>query len=261
LNILLIGDIIGRPGRRAVTRLLPGLIEEFEAHLVVVNAENAAGGFGMSRQIYDQLVGIGVDVLTTGNHVWDRKEFISEIEHCERLLRPANFFPGVPGKGWIVAETEHGPAAVVNMEGRVYMPPVDCPFRGADQVLSEIDPDVRVIIMDFHAEATSEKEAMGYYLDGKVSAVIGTHTHVTTADPKILPHGTAYMSDVGMTGPRDSVLGFKIQPVLDRFLTGMPRRLETAAGPVELNAACVACDPKTGKALHITAIRRELDAE
>ena len=261
MNILFIGDIIGRPGRRAVTRLLPGLIEEFEAHLVVVNAENAAGGFGMSRQIYDQLVGIGVDVLTTGNHVWDRKEFIAEIEHCERLLRPANFFPGVPGKGWIVAETEEGPAAVVNMEGRVYMPPVDCPFRGAEQVLAEIDPDVRVIVMDFHAEATSEKEAMGYYLDGRVSAVIGTHTHVPTADPRILPGGTGYMSDVGMTGPRHSVIGVKIQPVLDRFLTGMPHRFETAAGPVELNAVCVACDPKTGKALRVSAIHRELEAE
>jgi metallophosphoesterase (TIGR00282 family) len=261
LNILFIGDIIGKPGRRAITRLLPGLIEECEAHLVVVNAENAAGGFGMSRQIYDHLVGIGVDVLTTGNHVWDRKEFISEIENCERLLRPANFFPGVPGKGWIVAETEEGPAAVINMEGRVYMPPVDCPFRGADQVLSEIDPDVRVILMDFHAEATSEKEAMGYYLDGRVSAVIGSHTHVPTADPRILPRGTAYLTDVGMTGPRDSVIGVKIQPVLDRFLTGMPRRFETAAGPIELNAVLVACDPQTGKATRVTAIRRELDAE
>jgi hypothetical protein len=258
---LCIGDIIGRPGRRILTRLLPELVEEYEAHLVVVNVENAAGGFGMSRQIYEQLVGIGVDVLTTGNHVWDRKEFVSEVEQCERLLRPANFFPGAPGKGWIVAETEEGPVAVVNMEGRVYMQPVDCPFRGADKVLSEIDSDVRVIIMDFHAEATSEKIALGYYLDGRLSGLFGTHTHVATADARILPKGTAYMSDIGMTGPSQSVIGVKIQPVLDRFITGMPRRFETAAGPGQLNGVSIKCDPETGKALAITPIRREMEGE
>jgi len=261
VNILFIGDVIGRPGRRILTRVLGELLEECNAGLAIVNAENAAGGFGMSRQIHDQLVGIGVDVLTTGNHVWDRKDFIPEIESCERLLRPANFAPGAPGKGWIVVESEQGPVAVINLEGRVYMQPVDCPFRAADRVLEEIDPDVRIKIVDFHAEATSEKVAMGHYLDGRVTAVIGTHTHVQTADARILPQGTAYISDVGMTGPRDSVIGVKIQPVLDRFLTGMPHRFETASGPIELNAACIACDPGTGRATGITPLRRELEAE
>jgi metallophosphoesterase (TIGR00282 family) len=261
VNILFLGDLVGRPGRRILSRVLPELIEEADAHLVVVNVENAAGGFGMSKQIYDQLAGMGVDALTSGNHVWDRKEFVREVEDCERLIRPENFAPGVPGRGWVVIETGAGPAAVINLAGRVYMPPVDCPFRAADRVLEELDPDVRVIVVDMHAEATSEKEAMGYYLDGRVTAVIGTHTHVPTADAKILPKGTAYISDAGMTGPRDAVIGVKIDPVLQRFLTGMPHRFEAAAGAVELNGVTVACDSKTGRAQNIKLIHRELEPE
>jgi len=261
VNILFIGDVVGRPGRRILSRTLAELMDEVEAHLVVVNVENAAGGNGMSREIHDQLVGKGVDVLTSGNHVWDRKEFIKEIEECERMLRPANYAPGVPGRGWIVVETEAGPAAVINLAGRVYMPPVDCPFRTVDQVLDQLDPDVRVIVVDFHAEATSEKEAMGYYLEGRASAVIGTHTHVPTADAKILPQGTAYLTDVGMTGPTHSVIGVKVEPVLERFLSGMPRRFDVATGALELNAVHVKCDPQTGRATAITSIQRQMEPE
>lgn len=261
MNILFIGDIVGRPGRKILSRMLRDLIEEVEAHLVVVNVENAAGGNGMSRQIYDQLVGMGVDVLTSGNHVWDRKDFIKEIEECERTLRPQNYPPNVVGRGWITIETEAGPAAVINLAGRVYMPPVDCPFRAADQVLSELDPDVHVILVDLHAEATSEKEAMGYHLDGRVTALVGTHTHVQTADNRVLAGGTAYITDAGMTGPRDSVIGVKIQPVLERFLSGIPHRFETATGTIILNGVHIQCDPQTGRATAITRIQRELDPD
>lgn len=261
MNVLFIGDVVGKPGRKILSRLLPDLMDELSAHLVVVNVENAAGGFGMSREIHDQLVGLGVDVLTSGNHVWDRKELLNEIGDCERLLRPANYSPRAPGKGWLIIDTEDGPAAVLNLAGRVYMQPVDCPFRTADQVLSELDPDVKAIIVDFHAEATSEKQALGYYLDGRVSAVLGTHTHVRTADHRLLPQNTAYITDVGMTGPRDSVIGVTIGPVLERFLSGVPRRFETADGPLELNAVLLALDPQTGKAKNIRPIHRELNPE
>ena len=261
MNILFIGDVVGRPGRRIVSRLLPGLIDEVEAHLVVVNGENAAGGFGMSAQIYQQLTGLGVDVITTGNHVWDRREFLSEIEQCERLLRPYNYPPGNPGKGLIVIETDAGPAAVLNLAGRVYMSPADDPFRAADSALAEIDDDIKVKLVDFHAEATSEKQAMGYYLDGRVSAVIGTHTHVPTADERILPQGTAYLSDAGMTGPRDSIIGVMVEPVIGRFLTGIHHRFDTAAGPVIMSGAVVTCDDQTGKAVSIRRIQREIAAE
>ncbi len=259
MNIFFIGDVVGKPGRKLFTRLLPELVDELEADLVVANVENAAGGFGMSRQIYDQLVGLGVDVMTTGNHVWDRRDFIGEIGDCPRLIRPDNYADGVPGRGWAVVETDCGPAAVANLAGRVYMPPVDCPFLSADRFLAEIDPDVRVILVDLHAEATSEKEALGYYLDGRVTALVGTHTHVPTADEKILPKGTAYISDVGMTGPSHSVIGVKIEPVLRKFITGMPNRFETAGGPVELNGVLIECDSETGKASSIKRVHREAE--
>ena len=261
MNILFIGDVVGRPGRRILARLLPKLIEESDAHLVAVNVENAAGGFGMSRKIHDELTGLGVDALTTGNHVWDRREFAAEIESCERVIRPANYAPRVPGKGWIVIETDHGPVAVINLAGRVFMPPVDCPFRTADQVLAELDPDVKVIVVDFHAEATSEKMALAYYLDGRVTAIIGTHTHVATADQRLLPRGSAYITDAGMTGPRDSVIGVKHETVIEKFITGMPRRFDIATGAVELNAVCVNCDPRTGRANSINRVHHELETE
>lgn len=261
MNILFLGDVVGRPGRKIVVRYLPELMEEFSSHLVVVNVENAAGGFGMSKEIYNQLVGLGVDVLTSGNHIWDRKDFLKEMETCERLLRPVNYPPRAPGKGWLIVDTDEGPVAVVNLAGRVYMPAVDCPFRTIDGVLADLDADVRAIIVDFHAEATSEKQALGYYLDGRVSAVLGTHTHVRTADHKILPAGTAYISDVGMSGPRDSVIGVKIEPALERFLTGMPNRFDPATGPLELNAVHLEINPATGKALAIKPIHREMNSD
>jgi len=256
LNILFVGDVVAKAGRRILAKMLPGLVEEFESHLVVANTENAAGGFGMSQKIADRMAGLGVDVMTTGNHVWDRKEFVKEIADCERVIRPANFAPGAPGRGHIILDTEEGPVAVINLAGRVFMPPVDCPFRTADRLLEEMDKDVKVIVVDMHAEATSEKEAIGYYLDGRVTAVIGTHTHVATADARVLPGGTAYLSDAGMTGPRDSVIGVKIKPVLDRFLTGMPQKFDAAAGAVILSAVSISCDPKTGKATAITPVHR-----
>ena len=261
MNILFIGDIVGKPGRRILSRFLPELMDETAAHLVIVNAENAAGGFGMSLQIYEQLTGLGVDVITTGNHVWDRREFLQEINDCERLLRPYNYPPGAPGRGLIVIETDLGPAAILNLAGRVYMLPADDPFRASDSALAEIEPDVKVKFVDFHAEATSEKQALGWRLDGRVTAVIGTHTHVPTADERVLPQGTAYLTDAGMCGPRDSIIGVKIEPSLDRFLTGIPHRFETAAGPVELNGVAIDCDEKTGKARSIRRIHRELGSE
>jgi len=261
MNILFIGDVVGRPGRRMLVRLISELVEECDAQLVVVNVENAAGGAGMSRKIHDQLVGMGVDALTSGNHVWDRRDFIKEVDDCDRLVRPANFAPNTPGKGWIVIETDLGPAAVINLAGRVYMPPADCPFRAIDDVLEQLDPDVKIKIIDLHAEATSEKIAMANYLDGRASALIGTHTHVQTADEKVFPQGLAYISDAGMTGPSDSVIGVKVAPVLERFLTGMSRRFEPATGPVELNGVHVACDPRTGKAKSIRRVRRESEKD
>ncbi|MFO8057846.1 MAG: TIGR00282 family metallophosphoesterase [bacterium] len=259
MNILFIGDVVGRPGRRILNRLLPELMEEHNAQLVVVNTENAAGGFGMSQSIHDQMVGMGVDVLTTGNHVWDRREFIKEIEHCERVLRPANYPPGVPGKGWIVIETDYGPAAVINLSGRVFMPPVDCPFRKAREIIEEIDHDVKVVIIDFHAEATSEKQALARFLDGEVTAVAGTHTHIQTADETVFPGGTAFICDLGMTGPAQSVIGVKIEPILDRFLSGLPKKFDTATGAEQINGAVITCDPKTGKATAIKRINKKLE--
>ncbi len=258
MNILFIGDVVGKPGRRVLTRFLPDIMEEHDAHLVVVNAENAAGGFGMSVSIHDQMVGMGVDVLTTGNHVWDRREFIKEIDQCERVIRPANFAPGVPGKGWIIIETDYGPAAVINLAGRVFMQPVDCPFRKAQEIIEEIDSDVKVILIDFHAEATSEKQAMARFLDGKAAAVAGTHTHVQTADESVLPAGTAFISDLGMTGPSQSIIGVKTEPIIEKFLLGMPKRFDTATGPEQINGAVVYCDPQTGKATSITRINKHV---
>lgn len=257
MNIVFIGDVVGKAGRKVLTRFLPEIMEEHDAHLVVVNAENAAGGFGMSQSIHDQMVGTGVDVLTTGNHVWDRRDFIKEIDNCERVIRPANFAPAVPGKGWIVIETDYGPAAIINLAGRVFMPPVDCPFRKAEEILEELDSDIKVVLIDFHAEATSEKQALARFLDGKVSAVVGTHTHVQTADEQVFPGGTAFMCDLGMTGPSQSIIGVKIDPIVERFILGMPKRFDTATGPDHICGAVVSCDPQTGKANSIKRIYKE----
>ena len=235
MRIFFIGDIVGRPGRRAVFSTLPRILSREQVDLVIANCENAAHGFGVTRKIADQLLASGIDVLTSGNHIWDKKDILPYMDGQPRLLRPDNY-PDAPGSGVYVGQTDSAvPYAVMNLQGRVYMPSIDCPFRRADVILSQLDPGIRVRFVDFHAEVTSEKTAFGLYLDGRASAVVGTHTHVPTADERVLPSGTAYISDVGMTGPLNSVIGMRAQGSLKRFLTGMPERFVPAVGTVRLN--------------------------
>ena len=257
MRILMIGDVIGSPGREAVSRILPALRDEKQIDLVIANGENAAGGFGLTVDTASELLDAGVDVLTSGNHIWDKKEFIPYMDDVQGeglpVVRPANY-PNAPGVGVI---RKRG-ATVVNLMGRVFMTQLDCPFRTADRLLEEIrsEDDSSVIIVDFHAEATSEKQAMGWYLDGRVSGVFGTHTHVGTVDARILPGGTAYLTDVGMTGPVDSVIGSDTRAVLERFLTSMPQRLEVAKGPCTFNAVLVEVDEHTGRSVHMERVDR-----
>jgi hypothetical protein len=253
MNILFIGDIFASPGRRIVADHLQDMVEANHIDLSIANAENAAGGFGLTPAIAEELFGLGLDVLTSGNHVWDKREVYDYLRRQPRLLRPANY-PDAPGQGAIVWRGRNGvDCAVINLQGRTYMVPTDCPFRKADQILGALDPAIKVRFVDFHAEATSEKIAMGWYLDGRVSAVIGTHTHVPTADTRILPGGTAYQTDCGMTGPYHSVIGVQTDIVVQRFMTGLPVRMEAARQNPELHAVMVDVDEATGKA---RAIRR-----
>ena len=253
----MIGDVIGSPGREALRRLLPDLRREKDIDLVIANGENAAGGFGLTVDTASDMLDAGVDVLTSGNHIWDKKEFIPYMDDVQGegipVVRPANY-PIAPGVGVIKRKG----VAVVNLMGRVFMTQLDCPFRTADQLLDEIrsEEETPVIIVDFHAEATSEKQAMGWYLDGRVSGVFGTHTHVGTIDARILPGGTAYLTDVGMTGPVDSVIGSDTRAVLERFLTSMPQRLEVAKGPCTLNSVLVEVDEYTGRSVHMERVDR-----
>jgi hypothetical protein len=248
MNILFIGDIFGSPGRRIVADHLQDIVEANGIDLTIANAENAAGGFGLTPAIAEELFGLGLDVLTSGNHVWDKREVYDYLRRQPRLLRPANY-PQAPGQGAIVWRARNGvDCAVINLQGRTYMPPTDCPFRKADQILGALDPAIKVRFVDFHAEATSEKIAMGWYLDGRVSAVIGTHTHVPTADTRILPGGAAYQTDCGMTGPYHSVIGVQTDIVVERFLTGLPVRMEAARQNAELHAVMVDVEEATGKA-------------
>ena len=250
MRILMIGDVIGKPGRRAVKSLLPGIRAEHGIDLVIANGENTAGGFGLTPETAYELLDSGVDVLTSGNHIWDQKEIIPHMDEGLPLIRPANY-PDAPGRGYMVTKG----VMVMNLMGRVFMPPLDCPFRTASRILEETqDSAPKVIIVDFHAEATSEKQAMGWYLDGRVSAVLGTHTHVGTVDARVLPKGTGYLTDVGMTGPVDSVIGSDTGAVLERFLTGMPHRLPVGGGQVVMNSVLVDIDPETGKASAIERI-------
>lgn len=254
MRVLAIGDIVGRPGRRIVREKLPELKREFEVDFVVANVENAAGGFGVTPEVARELLEAGIDVLTSGNHIFDKKEVFQIIEAEPRLLRPANYAPGVPGRGlWSGRSASGHPITVINLQGRVFMHPSDCPFRTADALLSEIR-EPRIIIVDMHAEATSEKIAMGWYLDGRVSVVFGSHTHVPTADETILPRGTAYITDLGMTGPYDGVIGIKREQILDRFLRGMPHRFEVASGDVRLCGAVIEIDETTYRATRITRV-------
>lgn len=258
LAALLIGDVFGEPGRKAVLSLLPSLRREHELDLVIANVENAAAGFGVTPAIARAFLEGGVDVMTSGNHVWDKKEIVEYIGKENLLLRPANYPPGTPGVGSIVVKAGAHRVGVLNLQGRVFMPTVDCPFRKADEVLPQLREETRAIIVDMHAEATSEKQAMGWYLDGRASAVIGTHSHVQTADERILPGGTAYLTDVGMTGPVDSVIGVARELAIQRFLSALPNRFEPAKGPAALHGVVVRIDPDSGKALEIHRLRHLL---
>jgi len=255
VRILFIGDIVGRPGRELVRRGLSALVAHHAIDLVIANVENAAAGFGITREIGDQLLDWGVGVMTSGNHIWDKKEALDYIGAEARLLRPANFPAGAPGNGRYLARSDAGHSVgVINVMGRIFMLPIDDPFAVVLREIEALRARTRVIVVDFHAEATSEKIAMGWHLDGKVTALIGTHTHVQTADERILPKGTAYLTDVGMTGPHDSVVGVEIDAALGKFLTGLPARFETATGNPRLNAVIVEADEKTGLATDIERV-------
>ncbi|WP_003541316.1 TIGR00282 family metallophosphoesterase [Desulfotomaculum nigrificans] len=255
MRILMIGDIVGRPGRRAILNSLPDLRSELNIDFVIANGENAAAGHGITKEIAKQLFAAGVDVLTMGNHVWNKKEIIDYIDKEKRIIRPANYPPGTPGLGYNIFPAKDGVLiAVVNISGRVFMQELDCPFRVVDQVLAEIGDQTNIIIVDFHAEATSEKVAMGWYLDGRVTAICGTHTHVQTADERILPKGSAYITDVGMTGPRDSVIGVTVDSVIEKFITQMPRKFEVADTDYQLNAVVIGVNPQNGLAYEIERV-------
>jgi len=251
---LFVGDVFASPGRGMVARHLKDIVAAENIHLAIANVENAAGGFGVTPQLADELFNFGLDVLTTGNHVWDKREIYDYFTGHPRLLRPANYPEGLPGAGVVVVQAHNGvDCAVINLQGRVYMPNTDCPFRKADKLLTELPARVTVRFVDFHAEVSSEKVAMGWYLDGRVSAVVGTHTHIPTADTRILPNGTAYQTDAGMTGPYNGVIGVDKQIILERFLTQMPVRMEAARHGAELHGVVVEVDDTTGKAV---AVRR-----
>jgi len=253
-NLLFIGDIFASPGRSIVARHLPQIVSNESIHLTIANGENAAGGFGITPQLAEELFGYGVDILTTGNHVWDKKEIYEYFPRQPRLLRPGNYVDDLPGSGSVVATARNGvECAVLNLQGRAHMLPIDCPFRKADTLLAALPAHVKVCFVDFHAELTSEKVAMGWYLDGRVSAMVGTHTHIPTADTRILPNGTAYQTDAGMTGPYHGIIGVDKDIILQRFLTQLPVRMEAARHGAELHGVVVEVDDATGKA---TAIRR-----
>ena len=255
MKILFIGDIIGRPGRQMVCDALPRLVDHHMIDLVIANGENAAAGFGMTPDVVSELFALGIDVLTSGNHVWDKRDVLPCLEHEPALLRPANYPGEAPGRGFGVYQTAAGlPVAVVNLEGRVFMRDLDCPFRKADAILKELGSGQKIIFVDFHAETTSEKGALGAYLDGRVSAVVGTHTHVQTADERVLPGGTAFISDVGMSGARDSVIGIRKELSVQRFMTQMPVRYEIAKKDPMLCAVVVDVDEITGKARTIERV-------
>ncbi len=259
MRILAIGDIIGRPGRSAVARMLPGLRRTLGADLVIANGENVAGGIGLTPDTADELLSAGVDVITSGNHIWAHREIIPYLEGEAPVLRPLNYPPGVPGRGCLVTGDtgNSGSALVVSLIGRTFMDAYDSPFQAMDRLLERPEKRPPVVIVDFHAEATSEKVAMGRYLDGRVSAVLGTHTHVGTIDAQVLPQGTAYVTDIGMAGPTDSIIGDNADSVLERFLTMLPHRFSVGKGQVVVNAVLVEVDDTTGRALSIERITRE----
>lgn len=254
MKVLFIGDIVGKVGRSAIKALLPTVINRYKIDFVIANGENAAGGFGITEKVATELFGYGIQVLTSGNHIWDKKDSIPYIAKEPRIIRPINYPPGVPGYGSILHTLPNGTKiAVLNIAGRVFMSSIDCPFRTGKVEIERLQKETKFIIVDFHAEATSEKIAFGYFVDGKVSAVIGTHTHVQTADEKILAGGTAYITDVGMTGPADSVIGIEKEQIIERFLLQMPMKFETAKGNCAFSALVTEIDDKSGKS---TAVQR-----
>jgi metallophosphoesterase (TIGR00282 family) len=260
VRILFIGDIVGRPGRELVRHGLASIVEHHTIDFVIANAENAAAGFGITRDIGDQLLEWGIDVMTSGNHIWDKKEALSYIGTESRLLRPANYPSGAPGNGSYVGRTRQGETVgIINVMGRIFMLSIDDPFAVVLREIERMREQTRTIFVDFHAEATSEKIAMGWHLDGKVTAVVGTHTHVQTADERILPNGTAYLTDVGMTGPHDSIIGVEIDAALGRFLTGLPAKFDTATGNPRLHAVIVETDSRTGRAHDIERLSLGVD--
>lgn len=252
MNILIIGDIVGKPGRAILKNTLSKIQTENDISFTIANAENAAGGRGLTQEIKDDLIAMGIDVLTMGNHVWDNKSIFNFIDYEPRLIRPINYPGDCPGQGLHVYKAGFNKnIAVINASGRVYMPALDCPFRTVDEVVNDIKDQVDYIIVDFHAEATSEKMALAYYLDGRVTAVVGTHTHIQTADEKILPGGTAYITDLGMTGPVDSILGMAKEPIINRFLTARPARFEVASGSAQMQGVILHLDEEGNRATHI----------
>ncbi len=257
MRILFIGDIVGAPGREAVKALVPKLKKEKAVDVVVANSENASGGSGITSKVVEELFGYGCDCLTNGDHIWKRQDVLTIIDH-PFIVRPLNLAPNIPGNGYCILSKNNYKVAVINLQGRVFMKPIDCPFRSVREVIPIIRKQTPVILVDMHAEATSEKVAMGYFLDGLVSAVVGTHTHIQTADEKILTAGTAYISDLGMCGPYDSVIGQEKSKIIERFLTGMPTRFEVASGDIQLHGVVIDIDETTGKARSIERVQEKL---
>ena len=255
MNILMVGDVFGESGRAALAKLLPRLRQAHAIDFCVVNIENAASGFGVTPQIAKQALEQGADVLTSGNHIWDKKEIVEFITRDNLLLRPANFPAGTPGVGHVTIKAGPHRVAVLNLMGRVFMTPIDCPFRKADEILPELRRETPIILVDMHCEATSESQAMGWYLDGRVSAVVGTHRHVQTADERVLPGGSAYITDLGMTGPTEGVIGVDRDIILQRFVSQMPVRFEPAKGPAALHGVVIVVDPESGRATDIRRLR------
>jgi metallophosphoesterase (TIGR00282 family) len=260
MNILFIGDVVGSPGRDMIKTYLPKLKSKYQPQVTIINGENAAAGRGITEEIARAFFEQGANVITLGNHTWDQRDIGDYLDRNHNIIRPANFPEGAPGIGYTIMKVNQYKVGVINIQGRTFLPPLDCPFKKVDEIIEQIHKETPIIFVDFHAEATSEKEAMGWYLDGRVTAVVGTHTHVQTADERILPNQTAYITDVGMTGPQNSVLGMEKEAVLYRFLTSLPARFEvTKEGPSQLNGIILTLDPKSGEAKKIKSIRIDED--
>jgi len=259
MNIMMIGDICGRPGRHTAAHFIPILRQEYNLDLIIANGENSAGGVGITAKVLDELLFMGIDIITTGNHVWDKKEIFNFIDSGKPLIRPANYPPGTPGNGYHIVVVQNRRVGIINLLGRTFMPPIDCPFRTINQIISELQNLCEIIIIDFHAEATSEKLALGWYLDGKVSCIAGTHTHIQTADERIFPQGTAYISDLGMVGPWNSILGVDKEAVITKFLTGLPVKFNVAADDDTIFCAIIIeIDDHSSKANRIIRIQKHL---